>query len=197
MATSPIATPHVSSPLHAFESEPVPGNTTAHPTNASSPPCCRGVLTGLPPRPTLERIAELEGGSYTAPAFDKNVGLPPLRLAISTAVTGGPTVRESRAPIEGSNKELISRSNIRLCCYKAALRNLAGWLEKTGRGTLADILNSPSSAYGNEHVRAWLNLPAHQNPYGSERARQQHRGQQGGAAVTQFRRAFGWGKEDA
>ncbi|WP_155420399.1 hypothetical protein [Burkholderia cepacia] len=101
---------------------------------------------------------------------------------------------QGHALITGTNAELVEefkrRTGGKYHTHQSIVRHLGRWLEQNGLGTLADILNSPYSAYGNDQVRDWLNLPTDQNPYGSASARGNHGGG-GGGAVTAFRRAFG------
>ncbi|MGF6666324.1 hypothetical protein QF000_008057 [Paraburkholderia atlantica] len=133
--------------------------------------------------------------------FDRNVGFSPMQLAQTTSIGLPPVAVTASAvqvpqghPFTGTNDELVLRSGIKRD-HQSKVRHLGKWLEQTGRGTLADILNSSSSTYANQHVRDWLDLPHHQNPYG--RDAQRHRrsgGGGGGGGVTGFRKAFGWGE---
>ncbi|MEM5405574.1 hypothetical protein [Paraburkholderia unamae] len=134
-----------------------------------------------------------------APDIDRNVGFPPMQLAQTTSIGVPPVAVAASAvqvpqghPFTETNEELVVRSGINRD-YKTRVRHLGRWLEQTGRGTLADILNSSNSTYANQHVRDWLSLPHDQNPYGRD-AQRHHGSGGGGSGVTGFRKAFGWGE---
>jgi hypothetical protein len=108
----------------------------------------------------------------------------------STATAAASAAHASAGQITGDNKNLITRAGLSRT-HQFAIHHLGNWLKDNGRGTLADILNSTSSTYGNENVVSWLDLPADQNYYGRDYKRQNRSGGNGGGAVTAFRRAFG------
>ena len=115
--------------------------------------------------------------------FDAMLAQQSARAESSAAVAMSETAQAGAGQQIPTSESLIQNLSLR---HRTCLKN---FVKYAGEESLHALLNSGQSAYGNTTVKAWLDLPREQNPYGVNRKASGNGG--GGAAVTAFLKYHG------